>query len=109
MSAAASSERPNASMNQMNDQDVASGMLGCAKASATMRMHAALECPDPELRNLLVQGAKNCADQAYETWQFMNGMGYYQVPTLQDMTAKTMMNHYQPAGTANQQNPQMFQ
>jgi spore coat protein CotF len=101
-----SAETPNTSMNQMNDHDVASGMLGCAKASATLRMHAALECSDPELRNMMLQGAKNCADQAYEVWQYMNQKGYYQVPTFQDNTAQTIVNHYQPASAPlNNQQP----
>lgn len=103
-----SAETPNQSMSQMNDHDVASGMLGCAKASATLRMHATLECADPQIRNMMVQGAKNCADQAYEVWQYMNKKGYYQVPTFQENTAQTMINHYQPTGNQmmmNQQRP----
>lgn len=96
-----SPNQPNTSMNQMDDRDVASGMLGCHKASATMRMHAALECADPEIRSTIIQGAKNCADQAYEVWQYMNSKGYYQVPTLKDMTAQTFSNMYQPATSMN--------
>lgn len=106
MSSATASEAPNASMRQMNDRDISSGMLGCSKSSATMRMHGALECADPQLRHLLVQGAKNCADQAYETWQYMNGKGYYQVPTLQENTAQSVLNHYAPAANARPQMPQ---
>lgn len=97
-------ETPNSSIDQMNDHDVASGMLGCAKASATLRMHAALECSDREFRNMLVQGAKNCAEQAYEIWQYMNQKGFYPVPTFQQNTAQAIMNQYQPFG--NQMNNQ---
>ncbi|MEK5324289.1 spore coat protein [Aeribacillus sp. FSL M8-0254] len=97
-------EAPNSSINEMNDHDVASGMLGCLKASAALRMHAALECSDPELRNVVLQGAKNCAEQAYEVWQYMNQKGYYQVPVFQQNTAQAIINHYQPAG--NQMNNQ---
>ncbi|MFT4412467.1 spore coat protein [Fredinandcohnia humi] len=89
--------QPNTSMNQMDDRDVASGMLGCAKSSAVLRMHAALECADPQIRIAMVQGARNCADQAYEIWQYMNTKGYYQVPTLKDDTAQTFSGMYQPA------------
>lgn len=89
--------QPNASMNQMKDKDVASGMLGCAKSSASLRMKATLECADPQLRNAMVQGAKNCADQAYEVWTYMNNKGYYQVPTLKDTTMQTFINQYQPS------------
>ncbi|WP_374723724.1 spore coat protein [Calidifontibacillus erzurumensis] len=99
--------QPNTSINQMDDRDVASAMLGCHKTSATMKMHAALECADPQLRNILIQGAKNCADQAYEIWQYMNSKGYYQVPTFKDMTAETFTNVYQPvSSTINQMNQQ---
>ena len=45
------------------------------------------------------QGAINCAEQAYEIWQYMNEQGYYQVPTMKDVTTQTMSNIYQPAGT----------
>ena len=99
-----SPNQPNTSINQMDDRDVASGMLCCSKASATMRMHAALECADPQIRNTMIQGAKNCADQAYETWQYMNSKGYYQVPTLKDTTAQTFSNMYQPATGMNSMN-----
>ena len=101
--------QPNTSMNQMNDRDVASGMLGCAKSSAVLRMHAALECADPQIRNSIVQGAKNCSDQAYEIWQYMNEKGYYQVPTLKDTTAQTFASMYQPTTSFNQQNFQSNQ
>ncbi|WP_204524690.1 spore coat protein [Litchfieldia alkalitelluris] len=105
-----SSNQPNTSMTQMDDRDVASGMLGCAKSSAVLRMHASLECADPEIRNSMIQGSKNCADQAYETWQYMNSKGYYQVPTLKDTTAQTFAGMYQPAsGMMNQNQMNMNQ
>lgn len=94
-------ESPNASMNQMNDRDVASGMLGCHKSSAIMRMVAAQECANPELRRMVQQGAVNCSEQAYEVWQYMNQNGYYQVPTMKETTTNTMMNLYTPASGVN--------
>lgn len=87
---------PNNSMRQMDDRDVASMMLCAHKASASMRMIAALECADPTLRRMIQLSAVNCAEHAYETWMYMNMRGYYQVPTLQDMTQQTMLNQYQP-------------
>jgi spore coat protein CotF len=92
-------EAPNSSMNQMNDRDVASGMLGCHKSSAIMRMMASLECADTELRHMIQQGANNCAEEAYEVWQFMNQQGYYQVPTMKESTTNTMLNAYTAAST----------
>jgi len=97
-------ETPNTSVNEMDDQDVASGMLTASKASAVLRMQAALECADPQLRNFMIQGARNCADQAYEVWKYMNQRGYYPVPTFQEATAQSIINHYQPIG--NQVNNQ---
>ncbi|MGB9660728.1 MAG: spore coat protein [Moorellaceae bacterium] len=92
-------QTPNTSLNDMDDRDVASGMLGCHKASAAFRMMASLECADLELRRMLQQGALNCAEQAYEVWQYMNQKGYYQVPTLKEVTTNTMINTYAPANT----------
>lgn len=91
-------QSPNASPNQMDDRDISSGMLSCHKSSALMKMIGALECASPELRRSLQQGAMNCAEQAYEVWQYMNQKGYYQVPTMKEMTTQTMMNAYQNAG-----------
>lgn len=93
-------EAPNASPQQLDDRDIAACMLSSAKCSATMRMHAALECADPNLRSMLLQAAQNSAEMAYETWNFMNQKGYYQVPTMMPQTTQTMINVYQP-GTEN--------
>jgi len=97
-------EAPNASINQMNDRDVSSGMLGLHKASAGLKMHTALECTDPQIREMMIQSAKNCADQAYEIWSFMNKNGYYQVPTFDQATTQSIINSYQPSSLYN--NPQ---
>lgn len=96
-------QTPNQSMNQMDDRDVASGMLCHHKASAIMKMTASLECADHTLRKMIQQGAANCSEQAYEVWQYMNQNGYYQVPTMKDVTTNTMLNTYQAAGS-NQMN-----
>ncbi|MDW7673754.1 MAG: spore coat protein [Bacillota bacterium] len=111
-------QAPNASMNEMDDRDVASGMLGCHKASASMKMIAALECADPNLRQMIQQGANNCADQAYEVWQYMNAKGYYQIPTMQQTTTNNFIDTYNApmmagmmttaVNTGLQQNPNMM-
>lgn len=88
---------PNTNWNQMNDQDVASGTLGCHKASAIVATMGALECADPTLRNMLTTCAQNHINMAYEVFEFMNERGYYQVPTLQQNTTETMIDSYQPA------------
>jgi spore coat protein CotF len=87
-------QSPNTSVNQMNDRDISSAILSCHKSSALSRMMSSLECADSDLRKILQQGANNCSEQAYEMWQYMNQKGYYQVPTMKDITTDTMINTY---------------
>ncbi|EXX90370.1 spore gernimation protein GerQ [Paenibacillus darwinianus] len=96
---------PNMSPDQLDDRDVASGMLSCHKASAAVKMKGALECADPQIRRAIQQSAVNCAEQAYEVWQYMNRQGFYQVPTMKEMTTNTLMHHYEMAGGVQQQQP----
>ncbi len=98
-------QTPNTSMQQMDDRDVTNGMLSCYKTSAVFKMMAAQECADPQLRRMLQQGSVNCSEMGYEVWQYMNQHGYYQVPTLKEMTTNTMINTY---GQQQQMNPMSF-
>ncbi|MBD2867748.1 spore coat protein [Paenibacillus arenilitoris] len=91
-------QSPNLTVNQMDDRDVACGLLGCHKSSASMKMIAALECADPQLRRMMQQSAVNCSELAYEVWQYMNQAGYYQVPTMKEMTTNTVLSSYQTTG-----------
>ena len=100
-------EMPKTSMQMLEDRDVASGMLGCHKASALSRMHATLEIADTQIRHSIMQGANSCAEQAYELFQYMNQKGFYQVPTLAEQTTQTMMGMYQPSSPMNMQQNQM--
>jgi len=95
------SQSPNISANQIDDRDIASGMLGFHKASASLKMTASLESADPNLRQMTQQGAINCSEQAYEVWSYMNQKGYYQVPTMQEMTTNTMVNTYTSTNIGN--------
>lgn len=97
---------PHTSVQQLDDRDVAIGMLCAHKSSALQKMTAALECADPNIRRMLQQSAINCAEQAYEVWQFMNQKGYYQVPTMMDMTTQTMINAYSTVDAQQYQPPQ---
>jgi len=87
-------QSPNTSVNQMDDRDVASGMLCAHKAGAVFKMAGALECADPNLRRMMQQSAVNCSELAYDVWQFMNQKGYYQVPTMKENTTNTVLNTY---------------
>ena len=97
-------QTPNANMNQLDDRDVSSGMLGCCKASTMFKTMAALECADPGLRRMLQQGAVNCSEMGYEIWQYMNQRGFYQVPTMKEMTTNTVINSYGQATMVPMQN-----
>ncbi|MEG6614820.1 spore coat protein [Peptococcaceae bacterium 1198_IL3148] len=90
-------QSPHTATGKLNDRDIASGMLGCHKSSAIMKSMAALECADLNLRRMVQQGSINCSEMAYEVWQYMNQNGYYQVPTMKQMTTNTMINTYTPA------------
>lgn len=80
----------------LNENQVLCAMLSCHKSSAKLHMQAALECADPNVRQMLQQGANLCAEQAYEVFMLMNQLGQYQVPTMNDHTAKTFLHTYQP-------------
>lgn len=91
-------QSPSPNSNQLSDQAVASIILGLHKSGAVCKMMACLECAEPNLRRLIQQSAANCAEQAYEIWQYMNQKGYYQVPTMKQMTTNTFINAYGTAG-----------
>lgn len=82
--------------DRLNDQQIVMAVLLCHKNSARNQMMAALECADPNVRQMLLNGALTCANQAYEVFLYMNQQGQYQVPTLNDHTAKTFLHTYKP-------------
>lgn len=79
-----------------SDVQIAAAILSWHKNSAKNHMSSSLECADPNVRQMLINGAVNCANQAYEVFLLMNQNGLYQVPTMQDHTAKTYLHSYQP-------------
>ncbi len=93
---------------RLNDPQIASAMLICHKNSAKNQMAASLECADPRVREMLVNGAVTCANQAYEVFLWMNNNGIYQVPTMQDHTAKTYLHSYMPTQTQPNTQPANF-
>ncbi|UJF31634.1 spore coat protein [Paenibacillus hexagrammi] len=88
---------------RMNDEQILSSMLSCHKNSAKNGMQASLECADPNVRQMLLNGAIAANQHAYDTFLLMNQMGQYQVPTMHDHTAKTYLHTFQPI----QQQPSM--
>ncbi|MED4228374.1 spore coat protein [Neobacillus cucumis] len=79
-----------------NDFEIASALLICHKNGAANGVKATLEIADPNLRQVLLNGAVNCVNQAYEVFLFMNQQGQYQIPTMKDHTAKTYLHSFQP-------------
>jgi spore coat protein CotF len=88
---------------QLNDVQIASALLCAHKNSAKNQMIAALEVADPNVRQMLVNGAVSCSHQAYEVFLYMNERGLYQIPKMNDHTAKTFLHTYQPATNMQQQ------
>ena len=91
---------PHEQGRRLGDRDIASAMLGKLKCGSSIKMKAALECADSQLRHMILQGAVSCAEHAYEIFTFMNQKGMYQVPTMQQRTQNTITNMYQQTGTA---------
>jgi spore coat protein CotF len=87
---------------QLSDTQIASAVLCAHKNSAKNHMIASLEIADPNLRQMLVNGAVACSNQAYEVFLFMNERGIYQVPRMNDQTAKTFLHSYQQAAEQQQ-------
>lgn len=83
---------------RLNDQQILQAVLSWHKNSAKLHMSAALESADPNVREMLINGAITCANQAYEVFLLMNQQGLYQLPTLKDHTAKEFLHSYQPVG-----------
>ncbi|WP_409345659.1 spore coat protein [Paenibacillus sp. MBLB4367] len=94
---------------RLDDRQIVSSMLCMHKSSAKNHMSAALECADPNVRQMLLNGSHSCANQAYEVFLFMNRQGLYQVPTMQEHTAKTYLHSYQPFGHAVQPQASILQ
>lgn len=81
---------------RFTDQQIMSALLIIHKNGAKNALSASLECADPNLRQMLVNASITCANQAFEIFFTMNQQGQYQVPTLNDQTAKTFLHVYQP-------------
>ncbi len=101
-------QRPQ-TQESFNDQQIVAALLSWHKNSAKNHLWSSLECADPNVRQMLLNGAVTCANQAYEVFIFMNQQGSYQIPTMQDHTAKTFLHSYQPMNQNNNQNASQFQ
>ncbi|HJV45533.1 MAG TPA: spore coat protein [Bacillota bacterium] len=93
---------PSMQGGRLNDQQIASAVLNAHKNSAKNQLSGALESADPNVRQMLLNGSIACTNQSYEVFLFMNQRGWYQVPTLNDHTAKTLLHHFQMVGQPTQ-------
>lgn len=87
----------------LDDRQILSAMLVCHKNSAKNHMAGSLEIADPNIRQMAINGAVSCSNMAYEIFLVMNRDGLYQVPTMHDHTAKTMLHTYQPMNYPTEQ------
>ncbi|QOR67257.1 spore coat protein [Cytobacillus suaedae] len=76
---------------KFSEQEVASSLLAQCKSTALVKLSAALECANPDLRQLMVQSSNNSVHQAYDIWRFMNVVGYYQVPVFTEETTEAII------------------
>lgn len=81
---------------RFTDPMIQTALLSCHKMSAVSHMQRGLEVTDPHLRQMFMNGAITCFNQAYEVFLLMNQQGSYQVPSMDDHTAKTLLHSYQP-------------
>jgi spore coat protein CotF len=88
---------------QIDDRDVASVMLGIHKTGAKLKMAAALETGHSQIRDLFLQGAVNCAHQAYEMWGYMQRKGYYAWTAMPKAANAQLLRGYQPVNAQAEQ------
>ncbi|SFK87468.1 spore coat protein [Brevibacillus centrosporus] len=98
---AAQMSEPHAYSPQIDDRDVASAFLGMHKTGAKTKLAAALEAAHPQIRELLLQGAVNCAQQAHEIWSYMQSRGFYPLATMSESTNAELLRGYQPLRPEN--------
>lgn len=87
---------PHPEARSLDDKAIASGALLLHKCGAIRATSAALECADPNLRNLLSNSARSCMEMAYEIFRYMNQRGWYQVPEAPRQYIEQIQQTYQP-------------
>ncbi|MBE4906857.1 spore coat protein [Bacillus luteolus] len=80
--------------NKFSEHEISSSLLAHCKSTAIVKMSAALECANPDLRQLMVQSSTNSVHQAYDIWRFMNAQGYYQVPVFPEETTEVIIQSF---------------
>lgn len=95
----ASPVMPNTEAKTLSDRAISMGALVFHKCGSIRSTSAALECANPNLRNLLASAARSCMEMSYEIFQYMNNKGWYPVPAMPESIMNQMQQTYQPAMT----------
>lgn len=90
---------PNTEAKTLSDRAISMGALVFHKCGSIRSTGAALECANPNLRNLLVTAARSCMEMSYEIFQYMNNKGWYPVPAMPENIMSQIQQTYQPAVT----------
>lgn len=100
----------NPNSNKLTDITISTLTLNNHKSGAVNSMIWANECVDPQIRSYHVQGAVMCQEMAYETWQWMNAVGFYNAPDFQQNQINQMTGTFQPIANMNNygNNPGMY-
>jgi spore coat protein CotF len=88
---------PNPNATKLSDFSIATIALNMHKSGSAISMLWACECVDQQIRMYHATSANICQEMAWEMFQYMNTMGYYQAPQLADHTMQTMLQGVQPA------------
>lgn len=96
----ASPVMPRTEAKTLSDRAISMGALVFHKCGSVRSTNAALECANPNLRNLLATAARSCMEMSYEIFQYMNNKGWYPVPAIPESIMNQMQQTYQPTMTA---------
>jgi spore coat protein CotF len=95
----ASPVMPRPESKTLSDRAISMGALVFHKCGAVRSTNAALECANPNLRNLLTTAARSCMEMSHEIFQYMHQKGWYPVPAMPENVMSQMQQTYQPAMT----------
>lgn len=90
---------PKPEAKTLSDRAISMGALVFHKCGSVRSNSAALECANPNLRNLLATASRSCMEMSYEIFQYMNHKGWYPVPVMSEGVMSQMQQTYQPTMT----------
>ncbi len=87
---------PIQNVNEINDKELSSALLGHLKGIASHFTMAALESTNPVLRRIFADSVPNVIELAFEVYLYQNKQQYYQVPQLTQQDTQAIISHYGP-------------